>query len=160
MMIQKMHAKVEKPHRLDTERKTAAPRACKIAVQMLPHARPNSNQIEQQQHAPNKTAANLALSHMALTFVEETLNNLEHAYSAALLEHTCHQSRLGFSNSGSRLRHGSPRSGGERERVPAWEEELRDRSCRARRTEYIKQYRLPRFQLQSTTSEIPVARQT
>jgi len=113
-MIQKMHAKAEKSHRLDAERKTAAPRACRIAVQRLPHARPSSNQIEQKQHAPNKTAANLALSHMALTFFEETLDNLEHAYSAALLEHTSHQSRLGFSNSGSRLWHGSPRSGGER----------------------------------------------
>ena len=140
---------------MDAKRKTAAPRACRIGVQRLPHARPRFNKIEQKQNSPNKTAANLALSLMALTFFEGTLNNLEHAYSAALLEHTSHQSRLGFSNSGSRLWHGSPRSGGERERVPAWEEELRDRSCRARRTEYIKQYRLPLLRLQYATSEIP-----
>jgi hypothetical protein len=50
-----------------------------------------------------KTAANLALRHMALTFFEETLDRLDHAYSAALLEHTSHQSRLDFSNSGSKL---------------------------------------------------------
>lgn len=160
MMMQKKHAKVEKSHRLDAERKMAAPRACRIAVQRLPHTRPSSNEVEQKQHAPNKTATNLALSYMALTFFEETSDNLEHAYSAALLEHISHQSRLGFSNSGSRLWHGSPRSGGERERVQAWEEGLRDRSYRARRTEYIKQYRLPLFRLQSATSEIPVARQT
>lgn len=93
-MIQKMHAKVEKSYRLYAERKTAAPRACRIAMQRLPHARPSSNQIEQKQHAPNKTAANLALSHMALTFLEETLDNLEDAYSAALLKHTAYISPI------------------------------------------------------------------
>lgn len=67
----KKHAKVERSHRLDAERKTAAPRACRIAVQRLPHARPSSNQIEQKQHAPNKTAAIPALSHMAFTFLKK-----------------------------------------------------------------------------------------
>jgi hypothetical protein len=51
----------------------------------------------------HQTTANLALSHMALTFFEETLDDLEHAYSAALLEHISHQSRLDVSNSGSKL---------------------------------------------------------
>ena len=53
MMILKMHAKVENSHRLDPEWKMAALRACRMA---------------EMQHAPNKTAANLALSQMALNF--------------------------------------------------------------------------------------------
>jgi hypothetical protein len=97
---------------------------------------------------------------MALTFFEETLDDLEHAYSAALLEHISHQSRLDVSNSGSKLWHNSPQSDKERERIPTSKEELRDRSCQAHLTEYIKQYRLPLFWLQSATSEVPVARQT
>ena len=84
----KMHAKVEKSG------------ACRIAVQMLPHTGPNSNQIEQKQHAPTEDRRCFSLESHGF---EETLDNLEHAYSAALDEHTSRQSRLDSSNSGSKL---------------------------------------------------------